>query len=1230
MRRSLLISSFALPVFAFAQTGTNSSCATAIELEVSPTNVQLALLPMHGLWFTDAVPDPVTTCSGNLICLTAWYSFTATATSHWIRTEGADNDGTIIEAFSGSCGALNSIACFPLNTASMALTGLTIGGTYHFRVQMDYSWGCSANDCQIWLGVVSAPVNNECSGAIQLPLITGAVQAWPTTEVSSLGATQSQAACGGNAAASNDDVWFRFTANSAAHAFATRSLFGLQDNVVQWYSGTCGNLTSLVCDQDFATGLVPGTQYYIRTYSESTDPAVSFRMLADVLAPPPNDECVGAFPVEVTMAGEDPKPVSLSTIHATSSTVPCDVQPHDAWISFVAPGTSAFMVTEGQGYVGVFSGGCGALVCHVQGSTNPELELTGLTPGATYYVKVDATTPSRKNMKVWVFAPTTNADCTTAIDLDVQIDPIDYTQGHLYASNQSAWYRFTVTQPRLLIDAFSTAGASHIGCEVFSGACGNQTQVAASNALYTPLVLTGLVVGEQVYVRVNATAQNAFRIAVREPVPNDVCDGAVELPFSTPQDYTSTPPVNNILADDGAGGCLPNKDLWYRFTATHTSAGMVIQQGLGTIEWYSGACGALTSLGCTSNTSKALFTGLTPGTEYLIRVSSSALGMRFTPMLFDQPLNDEVGGAYAAPFGTSFAQPLEQYWTFGASQSMAASCPGSSDDDTWFTFTATAAAHSVMAVQRNNFFDEDALGFYYIIEVYDTVSTDAAVLSANLISCGASPRALTGLTIGKEYLYRAYHSDFGAAGTCGFISGVSTSNNDEANGAMLLAYTDTYSASFGTTGATQSQPGADCQVDDTADDDIWFKFVAAPVIARLAVDADVDVTIELFSGTPGNLTSIACDGNILEVPTLTAGQTYYARVYSWNNATPANGRIGLIATPSLTANGCVDEACLGPVLVPNPGIEQGEHCFIHLAEVDQVEGLGTQLAPGWPRLQGGSSDAFNSCTSVNATLENPGMPVPFLARRLLSRSGKGMGGFIATDMGGLFAYTEYLQAPLSEALVPGEPYLVSFHVATFRGAACVSGLGAALSEGPLATQGSELLNVTTAAISLDVICTEKWTNICGIIVPNAPVDHITIGAFQGKGEASTFGVSGSRAYYFVDDVVVSRVTDPGCITSIGDVPPLDESTSDEGDALRVYPNPANELLNIVADASLFGQRAVIEVFDATGSRVHAEQVNAFGALQPLDLSREWKEGLYVVMVRVEGQAPKAARVVVNR
>ncbi|MCC6838538.1 MAG: hypothetical protein IT230_00120 [Flavobacteriales bacterium] len=45
-----------------------------------------------------------------------------------------------------------------------------------------------------------------------------------------------------------------------------------------------------------------------------------------------------------------------------------------------------------------------------------------------------------------------------------------------------------------------------------------------------------------------------------------------------------------------------------------------------------------------------------------------------------------------------------------------------------------------------------------------------------------------------------------------------------------------------------------------------------------------------------------------------------------------------------------------------------------------------------------------------------------------------------------------------------------------------------------------------------------------------------------------------------------------------------------------------------------------------GTRVHAEQVSAFGALQALEVPGEWAEGLYLVMVRVEGQASKAARV----
>lgn len=88
--------------------------------------------------------------------------------------------------------------------------------------------------------------------------------------------------------------------------------------------------------------------------------------------------------------------------------------------------------------------------------------------------------------------------------------------------------------------------------------------------------------------------------------------------------------------------------------------------------------------------------------------------------------------------------------------------------------------------------------------------------------------------------------------------------------------------------------------------------------------------------------------------------------------------------------------------------------------------------------------------------------------------------------------------------------------------------------------------------------------------------------------------------------------------------------SGSGDNLGIYPNPANERVHIVCGTGLFGERGVIEVFDATGKRVHAEQVASLGALQQLDVLSTWNEGLYLVMVRVEGQKPRSARVVVRR
>lgn len=1235
MRRSFLFLLLASPVLASAQTGTNNTCATAHELEVFSGNIQQTLIPVDGRWFANAVPAPTTACSGSNPTKSAWYKFTATATQHWIRTDGQGTDDAGMEVFSGGCGNLTSIGCFPPNGATPALTGLTVGGTYHLRVVMINPDYCQPNPqlCQVWIAVVSAPVNDECSGAIDLPVITDAMVTWPAKEISSLGATPSQAACSGGA---DDDVWYRFTATHTTHLLGTKDLtIAAQDNVYQWFSGTCGNLTSLVCDQPMAAGLTPGTSYYIRAHSNANTALTTMRVLANVYAPAPNDECAGALPIEVSLLGEEPKAAWVSTVHGTASTVPCGPQPHDVWLSFTAPGpvVTAAVYGPASAHLALFSGSCGSLTCIHQANANDEVTFSGLTPGTTYYMKVGTNLINRGNLRVYVFEPAMNAACADAVLLEVQNDDPVYTLGNTYNATERAWYRFIATGPHMIVEGATTAGEYPTTAKVYSGACGAQTMVAQSASIAIPLVLTGLTAGQEYHIMMDPQNPVAFRIAVRGPLANDECAGAIELPFSTLEDFPSIVQESNMLAANGTGACLATRDLWYRFTAAHSSAGFVTPDASGTTELFTGGCGSLTSLGCESNTIAAQFSGLEPGTEYHIRFSTTAV--IHAPMLFDQPVNDEPGGALPAPFGSRFAIPAVAYSSYGSSQSMPSHCAGYvPDTDTWYTFTATAGAHSVLAILHNGYFTEDQFGtnLYTRIEVYDTLSTDPAVLAANLISCGDSPRVLTGLTIGKQYLYRVYtYGLFATNKARGFITAVTDADNDDAGGALLLAYTDTYSAWFNTTGATQSMPGADCLVDDTADDDIWFKFVATNATARLVVgDGTADVTIELFSGTPGNLTSIACDGNILELPVLTAGQTYHARVYSRNNATPVSGRMGLIATPSLTANSCVDEDCLGPVLVPNPGIEQGAECLIHLSEVGAIQGLGTQLAPGWPRMQHGSSDAFHSCAPFNSELENPGRRIG--QRSVLSRSGKAMGGFIATGHNINPYYFEYLQAPLSEPLVPGEAYLVSFHVAPATpNVQCVSGLGAALSEGPLVVSGYH----TPIAVDPDVlepglICEPQWTNICGVVVPGTPVDHITIGLFRTRREGISAGNTNQYSFYYVDDVVVARVNDPSCITSIGDVPPDEFGQSEQREGLRLYPNPANELVNIVADPSLFGQRAVIEVFDMRGTRVHAEEVAWFGAVQPVDLSGDLKEGLYLVMVRVEGQAPKAARLVVKR
>ena len=103
----------------------------------------------------------------------------------------------------------------------------------------------------------------------------------------------------------------------------------------------------------------------------------------------------------------------------------------------------------------------------------------------------------------------------------------------------------------------------------------------------------------------------------------------------------------------------------------------------------------------------------------------------------------------------------------------------------------------------------------------------------------------------------------------------------------------------------------------------------------------------------------------------------------------------------------------------------------------------------------------------------------------------------------------------------------------------------------------------------------------------------------------------------------------GVTVDVEEVDPA-TSTTTIGDGLRVFPNPANDRLNISIEEGLIGEEAAIELFDVTGKMVHARVVPSLASNVVLELPAELREGLYLVMLRTERREPKSARVVLSR
>jgi hypothetical protein len=327
--------------------------------------------------------------------------------------EGVGTFDAVLEGFTGTCGALTSVACadatFPPNSTVETLTMVTTAGeTYYVRV---YSyWAPVPTDFDFTICAFTpsdVPENDLCTGTTPVDLaIDGSV----TFTGDNTGALDTE----GLGFAS---VWHAFTITECANvvldycgttpAFENASLrlyIGCPNTSFVGSSSfdveTCadGNVTI------FYNSLAAGTYYYAVLTEPGAQGPYTINVAATACpAGPANDECAGAQSLNVNLTCV---PTPGTTADATQSLAPilCNgftsSNALDVWYSFVATAPDHTITVEGieefDGVLEFFSGDCAGLTsvsCTDDNFPNPDpvtevMVQAGLTVGATYYVRV--------------------------------------------------------------------------------------------------------------------------------------------------------------------------------------------------------------------------------------------------------------------------------------------------------------------------------------------------------------------------------------------------------------------------------------------------------------------------------------------------------------------------------------------------------------------------------------------------------------------------------------------------------------------------------------------------------------------------------------------------------------------------------------------------------------------------------------------------------------------------
>jgi trimeric autotransporter adhesin len=430
---------------------------------------------------------------------------------------------------------------------------------------------------------------------------------------------------------------------------------------------------------------------------------------------------------------------------------------------------------------------------------------------------------------------------------------------------------------------------------------------------------------------------------------NNSCTNTTPL---TPQ-TTCGATTNESLQNTSAVGSPTNiigttNDVWYSFTTpsgvtsvvlTLSNPGQNVQSNAYIEAFKDATCTSGTfsgtslgtSTGTTTSGTSLSVTGLTGSTIYYFRVFTTTANTSTTPA---NKWDFDICVSYTAVLANDLCSSptnITPVTTCGATANQTllnATTTGSPTNgagttrDVWYTFTTPANIRNVQIAVSGLGTNLSSSNTY--IEAFTASSCAAGVFSGTSIATtasGTSSLSLTNLTPSTQYYFRVFTTGTATGGTStdwGFsicVSYTAVPTNDDCAGALTITPGTTNSA--GTVlNATASGTTLGC-ASGTPDDDIWYKFTTTSTQSSVVVTVTAGATlsangamIQVYSGTCGSLSSIACGQNEVTISSgLSALTQYFIRVYSSSaySTTPASGSVAnnvsiFVSAPLATTN----------------------------------------------------------------------------------------------------------------------------------------------------------------------------------------------------------------------------------------------------------------------------------------------------------------------------------------